>query len=437
MKTFFSVFSFTFARHTKKKGYLIFTAVVALLLLLLPAAILPAVASGAEGEEELLSCHVKNVYVLDQSETAEIDWNFLSDLGDPVFESIEYTNIFGDLESAKATVLTSGEYSLLLWVTEENGKIQTQILVPNSTALTSKDTDAFDLYLTQASPAILWLKSGADLAGMPGVLVPIYEQVPGDAQADPVATVREVLQMVLPYLNIMVLYFMILIYGQGVSNSVIMEKNSKLMDTFLVYVPTDAMIFGKVIAIALSAILQLTVWVLSLAGGFGLGASLAHHFFPTASFGLLTFLDSLSLFGEAFSLPGIFLGLLAMIAGFFLYCAIASIGGSLASKQEDLASTQSLFTLILVAGFLLSMFGGFMEGTVDIWMLLLPVTAVFLTPAHLMLGTVSIGMGVLSVVILLLSAGLLMWVAGKIYHMTAFYRGKPLTLRKLFDLRKR
>ena len=58
-------------------------------------------------------------------------------------------------------------------------------------------------------------------------------------------TVREILAYLLPVVNIMVLYFLILLYGQSVAGNVIMEKTSKLMDTFLVAVKPTAMVFGR------------------------------------------------------------------------------------------------------------------------------------------------------------------------------------------------
>lgn len=75
-----------------------------------------------------------------------------------------------------------------------------------------------------------------------GLMTPVQTEITTDAaeaEAEPVdelAALREILNMLLPYLVIMVLYFMILAYGQGVANCVLMEKTSKLVDTFLVTV---------------------------------------------------------------------------------------------------------------------------------------------------------------------------------------------------------
>ncbi len=66
---------------------------------------------------------------------------------------------------------------------------------------------------------------------------------------------RDILGFVIPYLNTMLLYFFVLFYGQGVAQSVITEKTSKLMEFFLISVCPSAMILGKLAASSPSAVL--------------------------------------------------------------------------------------------------------------------------------------------------------------------------------------
>ena len=93
----------------------------------------------------------------------------------------------------------------------------------------------------------------------------------------------DVLSMVLPFVSLMLLYFLVLLYGQGTAASVLLEKTSKLMDLFLVSVEPTAMVLGKVLATALAGLLQLTVWILSLMGGFAAGGVLARQTAPVVT----------------------------------------------------------------------------------------------------------------------------------------------------------
>ena len=74
------------------------------------------------------------------------------------------------------------------------------------------------------------------------------------------------------------------------------------------------------------------------------------------------------------------LSVLLLLSGFLLYCAIASIGGSAAGKQEDLSSTNVLFTMILVVSFLVSLAVGGVgigsSGAASAWVYWVPFTSV-------------------------------------------------------------
>ena len=85
------------------------------------------------------------------------------------------------------------------------------------------------------------------------------------------------LSMLLPFASLMLLYFLVLLYGQSTAANVILEKTSKLMDLFLVSVEPGAMVLGKVLATALAGLLQLAVWAAGLAGGFAIGGAVVRQ----------------------------------------------------------------------------------------------------------------------------------------------------------------
>ena len=244
--------------------------------------------------------------------------------------------------------------------------------------------------------------------------------------------------MILPYVGVMLIYFLVLFYGQGVANSVILEKTSKLMDFFLVSVEPVAMVLGKVLAIALSGLLQLCIWLISLLGGFAGGIWLYKTIAPQQELGLITFFRSLRLFDGMFSLPAVLLAVGIILGGFLIYCALSGVGGALAGKAEDLSSTNVLFSMALVVSFLCCLLGGSGEGIISQarWLDFVPFTAIMVTPARVLLGEVSLGMGVLTLVIVLVTAVLLCVLAGKVYRMMSLYKGDPPSVQKLFVMLK-
>jgi ABC-type Na+ efflux pump permease subunit len=189
----------------------------------------------------------------------------------------------------------------------------------------------------------------------------------------------------------MVMYFLVLFYGQGVANSVVLEKTSKLMDFFLVTVEPTAMVLGKVLAMATAALLQLGAWLVSLTAGFAVGAMLCRSLAPDAQFGILTFFDSLTWLEGMFSLSAVLLSVGIMVGGFLLYCALAGVGGAMAGKAEDLSNTNVLFSLTLVASFLICLLSGGGDGIISeaAWLGFVPFTAILVAPARLLLGQMS------------------------------------------------
>ena len=225
------------------------------------------------------------------------------------------------------------------------------------------------------------------------------------------------LSMLLPFASLMLLYFLVLLYGQSTAASVILEKTSKLMDLFLVSVEPGAMVLGKVLATALAGLLQLAVWAAGLAGGFAIGGAV----------GRLTGLFSVPAMLEAAGL---------LLAGFLLYCSLSAIGGSMAGKAEDLSSTNVLFSLVLVASFFCCMFAGGMDGMTSSarWLDYVPFTAILVTPSRVLLGQTSLLGGLVSLALVVVCAGVLTALAGRVYRLMSLYKGNPPTPRRVLRM---
>lgn len=457
------IFAFTFERQVKSTGYLVGTIVFALLCFLLPAGIMAAVEYfGGDSDsavETAAVSPVQTVYVADETDGAA-DWNLLTQAGSETFGGISYVTC-GSLEEADAQA-GQEEHSLILLLEEakktaqenalsqvsngsQNG-YQMHLLLPDSTSLSEGDAGDLESFLQANFQIILLQKSGIDPAAAAELLVPattevttVGEEALSETEAA-LESMREVLGMLLPYLNIMILYFLVLFYGQGVANNVIMEKTSKLMDTFLVAVKPTAMVFGKVLAVTAASMLQFVIVAASLIGGFAAGSALVRIINPDSDMLLLLFFDSLSEFQGVMTVPGILLAVVMMVSGFFLYCSLSAIGGSAAGKPEDLSSTNVVFTTVLIVSFLAALYAGGIgsmdSGAFAKWLDFVPFTSILVTPSRIMLGEVSLGMGFVSLLLVLIVSVLCLLLAGKVYRMMALYKGNPPTPAKLMKMLK-
>lgn len=457
------IFAFTFERQVKSTGYLVGTIVFALLCFLLPAGIMAAVEYfGGDSDsavETAAVSPVQTVYVADETDGAA-DWNLLTQAGSETFGGISYVTC-GSLEEADAQA-GQEEHSLILLLEEakktaqenalsqvsngsQNG-YQMHLLLPDNTSLSEGDAGDLESFLQANFQIILLQKSGIDPAAAAELLVPaatevttVGEEALSETEAA-LESMREVLGMLLPYLNIMILYFLVLFYGQGVANNVIMEKTSKLMDTFLVAVKPTAMVFGKVLAVTVASMLQFVIVAASLIGGFAAGSALVRMINPDSDMLLLLFFDSLSEFQGVMTVSGILLAVVMMVSGFFLYCSLSAIGGSAAGKPEDLSSTNVVFTTVLIVSFLAALYAGGIgsmdSGAFAKWLDFVPFTSILVTPSRIMLGEVSLGMGFVSLLLVLIVSVLCLLLAGKVYRMMALYKGNPPTPAKLMKMLK-
>ncbi|MGM9973324.1 MAG: ABC transporter permease, partial [Clostridiaceae bacterium] len=333
-KGFSKIFSFTLRQHGKSKSYLTTTIIIGVLCLLLPAIIMVAVDyfGGDEEIKEYTSDKVQKIYVIDNAPGEVVDYSILNTVGDKNFSEVSYKS-YGDLEAAAAASKGSRDTLLMLFEPGENGNI-INILLPEDSELTEEDAYAYESFIGSYLQMIMVQKSGLDYEQIAELTRPIVpeaiseDEASGGKEDDDLAMVKDIFSMVLPYMTIMVLYFMILAYGQGVANSVIMEKTSKLVDTFLITVKPGAMMLGKVLAISLTGIIQLFSWVIALIISFAAGTAIVKAMNPDTKMALISFFDSFDSLSGMFSPGGIVLAILIILAGFLMYCGLAAVGGA-------------------------------------------------------------------------------------------------------------
>lgn len=149
----------------------------------------------------------------------------------------------------------------------------------------------------------------------------------------------------LVYILLFVIYFSVVMYGNMIAMEVVTEKSSRVMEILISSVSPVQQMFGKILGVAL---LGLTQYLFIMAVGyFSLKSSLAQMegaFFEVFGLGDLpvaTFVYAIIFF----------------ILGYFLYATMAAMLGSLVSRVEDAQQAVMPMTLLIVAAFMIAMFG--------------------------------------------------------------------------------
>lgn len=418
MRSFGTVFAFTLRCQLTSRGWRTVCAVVCALLLLAPAVIMPcAEYFGASGEldspEPITPCRVYYVCAGDEFDSV---FSAFAASGEDGAESV----VFEPCESTASAVdrASAEQDALALSVSGSGGDWQLEFVLPEDSHLTDRQAER----LAQALQACAYTELGGRSEPEPE---PAPEPYPDPREDyDPMDELRDILGILLPYVNIMAIYFLVLFYGQSVGSCVIMEKTSKLMDTFLVSVRPAEMVLGKVLAVWVSSVTQVLLFIVSLAAGLGAGTALVYAVDPRSEMLIIRILNMLSGVSGLLSPAGCVLAVLILLAGFLLYCALAAVGGSLAGKPEDLSSANMLFTLVILVSFFCALYGGLSGSEGFSWLDAVPFTAILITPSRLLLGTVPPAMGAVSLLLTLALSGLAVLLAGKLYTLMALYKGE-------------
>ena len=443
MRGLSDVFAFTFRHIAGEKKYKSWTVVLALLLFLAPAILLPLTEknrSDPDEEKPVIEVRtgdlglVKQVFYAVETDDGYA-WDSLMLRSDISFARC------GSLNEAYEAAEKAGEGAYVLLIRREEGRYQI-------IGLAGSEAKEEDLLAAGALAELIAAQLPFLLAGEMGVnteQLQVLSSGVGVAAAQEesedgaeLAIFREIAGWVLPYVNIMLIYFLVLFYGNTVANNVILEKTSKLMDTFLISVKPRAMVLGKVLAAWATSLGQLIVWGAALFGGCSLGAYLARQIHPNSTMGILRFFDYLGMSMKLFSPLHILTALLIIAAGFLLYCSLAGVAGSFASKPEELSSVLYIFQLFLIVSFfiVLRVLLGSGMGTPDgpMWYDLVPFTAILITPSRLLMGQVPLWTGFAALGTTAVLALLTTHFAGKVYSLMSLYKGsvpKPREMLKI------
>lgn len=422
------IFAFTFRNQVHSAKYRTAVTIIPVILFLLPliAAFLIGGSASAEPEQRegtsstvFSTAPVEQVYVVDETGLSVTRFDVMEQYAD-----VRWT-LCSDFENARA-VSSDTDNALILRMTRQNGNISLKFLIPFESSLTQDDCSGIKSLLDARFSEVLSASADLTDSQKQAVDASVYSEsvMPG---ADMDDSIKNMASYIVPYVFVFLLYFLVLIYGQGVANSVVMEKSSKLMDTFLIAVNPSSIVFGKVFAIVTASLVQFASWIVALI----LGIFCAGRLFSLPDF--------TSVLTDLISVPGLIIAILILIFGFLLYCSVASIGGSAAGKTEDLASTNIMFTLILIVSFFVSLAaGGITSGSASAsWIYWIPFTSVLTLPGRLVLGEVSLATGIGALAVMAAVTVFFLNLAGKIYRMMALYKGTPPTPAKLFEMLKK
>lgn len=441
------VFWFSLRQMLCSKGWLGSTIVIAALLLLgIPLLLLGISAASVKEDDGDDETPIRSVFVVDETE-GEADYNALND-----YYQEEYN--FTLCASMDAAISASAGQSdaVILRVTKPAETYSLTVYLTQVTEISRSKASRFGEAVRSGFAAILMQKAeltpeGVALLSMPVATETAALSTDAGEEADDEDIMAEIIGAVVPFLMLMLVYMMVVLYGQSMANSVMLEKTSKLMETILTAVHPFALMAGKLLATASAAVMQLLIWLFSLIGGCVSGALFALRMIPDTDSGVVLTINAAADQISAISVSGIFISIGFLALGFLLYLSLAAVSGALASKTEDLNKTNVVFTLVIVVSFILCLSGSAeaMEAADNgqfsllsdaMWLKFFPFTAILVMPGELILDRASLGVTCGSAACLIVSVILFVALAAVIYKLLVLYRGAPPKPKQLLAMLK-
>ncbi|WP_083942200.1 ABC transporter permease [Sanguibacter suarezii] len=205
-------------------------------------------------------------------------------------------------------------------------------------------------------------------------------------------------------------YMAAIIFGMAIANSVLEEKQNRVVEILATAIPIRQLLYGKVVGNSLLAFAQIGLFALVALIG-------------------LNITGAASDFGWLLGASGWFIAF--FVVGFTALAAVWAVLGSLASRSEDLQSnTGPITTVIMVALFV----GIFADG---VWLTAasyVPVVSSVAMPVRLLHGDVPIWEPIVSLLVVIVTAYALLRLGERVYQRAVMQGGTALKWRQALKL---
>lgn len=223
---------------------------------------------------------------------------------------------------------------------------------------------------------------------------------------------------------IVLIFMAIITYGTWVAMSVAEEKGSRVMELMLNAATPFQMLTGKVLGNGAAGLTQYGAVMLAAVAGLLLQGPIRQATAGGSASG-----DSLG--GMSLAVFGAFIVL--FLLGFLFYALLYAALGSLVSRQEDIQSATSPLMMVIMAGYLMSVFA--IQMINDTWVVVLsfvPFFSPYLMLARVAGGHVELWEFALTVVLMLAASAVALFAAARIYSAGVLLYGQRVGLRQVF-----
>lgn len=373
MKQFLTVFKFELLGQLKNKIAIVITAVIVIGLALV-------LSYPRFNIEPLEDKHLKEVALVNSSSMSD-------EVLKPAFENAfskeaGYNFTFLVPEDELKTLVLNDEYAAII-----------EIIGPTSINYVVKTVGLYDYETSIASETLKSLYQYNTLAEMGLSEEEVNQFFSSNIDVNTIVTGKDqTTSFWYTYVIVMILYFVLLIYGQFVATSVAGEKSSRAMEVLITSAKPMNLMFGKVLGSGCAGLIELLIILGSAIGFYKLNEDVITNDIVSSVFGIPTYVALMTI--------------LFFILGYFIFAFMYGAAGSLASRTEDISALVMPVMVLFMITFFVAIIG-MNNGSVDELyfkvLSFLPTFSSMLMLVRICMGEVATWEIILSVVIQLIS----------------------------------
>lgn len=373
MKQFLTVFKFELLGQLKNKIAIVITAVIVIGLALV-------LSYPRFNIEPLEDKHLKEVALVNSSSMSD-------EVLKPAFENAfskeaGYNFTFLVPEDELKTLVLNDEYDAII-----------EIIGPTSINYVVKTVGLYDYETSIASETLKSLYQYNTLAEMGLSEEEVNQFFSSNIDVNTIVTGKDqTTSFWYTYVIVMILYFVLLIYGQFVATSVAGEKSSRAMEVLITSAKPMNLMFGKVLGSGCAGLIELLIILGSAIGFYKLNEDVITNDIVSSVFGIPTYVALMTI--------------LFFILGYFIFAFMYGAAGSLASRTEDVSALVMPVMVLFMITFFVAIIG-MNNGSVDELyfkvLSFLPTFSSMLMLVRICMGEVATWEIILSVVIQLIS----------------------------------
>lgn len=222
----------------------------------------------------------------------------------------------------------------------------------------------------------------------------------------------------------MLLYMLIILYGQMVLTSVVEEKASRVIDVMVTSATPFQLMMGKILGIAAVALTQIAIWaaLVIAASKFLIPAVFSAELTATNDAMMQALVGTL---GDTGYIATLFAYVaLFILGGFLLYASLYAASGSAVDSVQDGQQFNTIIMLPIILSIIImvSVFND-PNSPIAFWASMIPFTSPIVMIARIPFGIATWEI-IVSLVALYLSFILTTWLAAKIFRVGIFLHGK-------------